>query len=66
MEEHILTHMRHPNIVRLLGSGKSPRRFIVLEYLKGGTLAAVMNKFKGKSSMSLLVRDTMCCWNIRA
>lgn len=38
MEAAILPRMQHPNIIRVLGSGFLPRRFIVLEYLAGGIL----------------------------
>jgi serine/threonine protein kinase len=39
MEENILSRIRHPNIVRLLGSGTTPRKFLVLELLSGGSLS---------------------------
>jgi serine/threonine protein kinase len=39
MEASILSRVRHPNIVRLLGSGVSPRRFLILELLDGGSLS---------------------------
>jgi serine/threonine protein kinase len=39
MEENILSRIRHPNIVRLLGSGTVPRKFLVLELLSGGSLS---------------------------
>lgn len=39
IEENILSRIRHPNIVRLLGSGTSPRKFLVLELLSGGSLS---------------------------
>jgi serine/threonine protein kinase len=35
----VLSRIRHPNIVRFLGSGKSPRKFLVLELLSGGSLS---------------------------
>lgn len=38
-EEQLLSNMSHPNIVQLLGSGKYPRKFLVLELLDGGTLS---------------------------
>lgn len=39
IEERVLSRVRHPHIVRLLGSGTQPRKFLVLEYLSGGTLS---------------------------
>lgn len=38
-EENVLSRVQHPNIVRLLGSGTQPRKFLVLELLSGGTLS---------------------------
>ena len=38
-EEKVLSRVRHPHVVRLLGSGSVPRKYLVLEYLSGGTLA---------------------------
>ena len=45
-----LSRVSHPNIIRLLGSGVSPRRFLVLEYLSGGSLAAILAKNQQSSS----------------
>ena len=38
-EAHILSRIEHPNIIKLLGSGYHPRRFLILELLDGGTLS---------------------------
>ena len=38
-EEALLSNMSHPHIVTLLGSGRYPRKFLVLELLEGGTLS---------------------------
>lgn len=38
-EVNILSRVRHPHIIRFLGSGKVPRPFLVLELLGGGSLA---------------------------
>ena len=44
IEYNILNCLSHPNIIKLIGSGQLPRRFIVLEYLEGGTLNAILSK----------------------
>ncbi len=38
-EEQVLSRVRHPNIIRLLGSGTTPRKFLVLELLSKGSLS---------------------------
>lgn len=38
-EASVLCRLRHPHIVRFLGSGYHPRRFLVLELLDGGSLS---------------------------
>lgn len=38
-ELELLQRCSHPNILGLLGAGDVPRRFLVLEYLSGGTLS---------------------------
>ena len=49
-EHGMLSRMAHPNIIRILGAGKTPRRFVVLEYLGGGTLSNVLNENKTRQS----------------
>ncbi|KAG5177205.1 Serine/threonine-protein kinase CTR1 [Tribonema minus] len=39
METDILMRLHHPNIVKLIGAGTQPERFMVIERLDGGTLA---------------------------
>ena len=43
VEHGMLARFDHPNIVKLLGAGRHPRRFIVLEHLGGGSLTDVLN-----------------------
>lgn len=44
-QEHgILARISHHNIIKVLGSGTDPRRFIVLEYLECGTLKNLLQK----------------------
>ena len=38
-EASILSRVEHPNIIKFLGSGHHPRRFLILELLDGGTLS---------------------------
>lgn len=38
-EASILSRLEHPHIVKLLGSGRYPRRFLILELLDGGSLS---------------------------
>ena len=38
-EAEVLSRLKHPHIVRFLGSGFQPRRFLVLELLDGGSLS---------------------------
>ena len=38
-EAAVLECVRHPHIVRMLGSGRVPRRFLVLELLDGGSMS---------------------------
>jgi serine/threonine protein kinase len=38
-EACVLSRLDHPHIVKLLGSGRYPRRFLILELLDGGSLS---------------------------
>jgi len=42
VEIALLSRMQHPNVIRVIGGGSSPRKFIVLENLEGGSLHSVM------------------------
>jgi serine/threonine protein kinase len=42
-EAALLSRVSHPNIIKLLGKGTAPRRFLVLEYLAGGSLSSKQN-----------------------
>jgi len=52
MELAILSRMDHPNIVKVKGSGTKPRRFIVLEYLGGGSLNTLLDKTEQNSGIT--------------
>eukprot|EP00904_Undaria_pinnatifida_P012456 jgi/Undpi1/8340/HiC_scaffold_25.g10809.m1 len=43
LELALLRRIRHENIVRLLGAGKDPERFLMISLLDGGTLAQRCN-----------------------
>ncbi|CAN0482921.1 unnamed protein product, partial [Hapterophycus canaliculatus] len=57
IEKAYLASLRHPNIVRLIGSGRRGLKndlepFLVVEYLAGGTLTSLISKQKrGKLDM---------------
>ncbi len=42
LEHGVLARLKHKNIIKILGAGFEPRRFIVLEMLAGGSLNTVM------------------------
>jgi hypothetical protein len=42
LEYGTLARISHPHIIRILGAGNVPRRFIVLEWLGGGTLNTLL------------------------
>lgn len=52
VEHGMLARFNHPNIVRLLGAGRQPRRFIVLEYLGGGSLNSVLGEREKKTGIA--------------
>ncbi|CAE7642047.1 unnamed protein product, partial [Symbiodinium microadriaticum] len=52
VEHGMLARMRHPHIVRLIGAGRMPRRFIVLEHLGGGSLNSVLGERDRKKGLS--------------
>lgn len=43
VEHGILCRLSHPNIIRILGAGREPRRFIVMEYLDGDSLSVILS-----------------------
>ena len=53
-EHGMLVRFSHPNIIKVVGAGRSPRRFIVLEYLANGSLfsALASNVNKGSTMFS--------------
>jgi hypothetical protein len=53
LEYGSLARMDHPHIIRVLGAGKLPRQFIVLECLCGGALNTMLMQNQQQSSSSL-------------
>ena len=55
-EHGVLARVSHPNIIRLLGAGNIPRKFIVLECLEGGSLNTLLarNQANDTTSSSML------------
>lgn len=53
VEHGILARLSHPNIIRVLGSGIIPRRFLVLEYMSQGTLNTILHKNVIKDTATL-------------
>lgn len=52
IEHGILSRLSHPHIIRLLGAGWFPRRFIVLEWLGGGTLHSLLAQNQARSGLA--------------
>jgi serine/threonine protein kinase len=52
VEHGTLARVNHPNIIKLKGAGRRPRRFIVLEWLGGGTLNAILSQNQAKSGLA--------------
>lgn len=53
IEYWMLSRVSHPNIIKVIGSGELPRKFIVLEYLSGGTLKRLLQERPGKSLLNM-------------
>ena len=52
IEHGILCRLNHPNIIKLKGAGRLPRRFIVLEYIEGGSLYTILDQNQAKSGLA--------------
>ena len=44
LECQILCKVDHPNIIRIFGAGEVPRKFLMMEYLSGGTLDSLLKQ----------------------
>ena len=52
LEKAMLSRIDHPTIVSILGSGLAPRRFVMLEYLGGGSLNTLLNDNLAKPGLA--------------
>jgi serine/threonine protein kinase len=52
VEHGMLSRISHPNIIQLKGAGRIPRRFIVLEYLGGGSLSSILSQNQAKPGLA--------------
>ena len=52
IEHGMLARIEHKNIIKVLGAGRVPRRFIVLEFLGGGSLFQLLDKNNTKPSLT--------------
>ena len=54
-EYGILSRVNHSNIIKLIGAGRIPRHFLILEYLKGGSLYNTLAETRAKLSNTSLI-----------
>lgn len=52
LEYGMLSRIRHPHVIRILGAGYEPRRFMVLEYLSGGSLSSLLEQNEAKKGFA--------------
>ena len=55
LEYGMLSRMNHPHIIHILGAGYEPRRFMVLEYLSGGSLNDLLAQNEAKKGFANLM-----------
>ena len=67
-EHGMLVRFSHPNVIKIMGAGRSPRRFVVLEYLANGSLHSALssNVNTGKGSLFNRHRPTFGWPNLLA
>ena len=51
----VMSCMRHPNIVLLMGACRNPRPCIVMEYLRGGSLSSLIHMRRKRLSLENVV-----------
>jgi hypothetical protein len=52
LEHGMLARISHPNIIKVLGAGRVPRRFIVLEWLGGGSLNSILLQHQAQPGLA--------------
>lgn len=52
VEHGILCRVNHPGVIKLLGAGNNPRRFLVMEHLGGGTLNQILSQNVAKPGLA--------------
>jgi hypothetical protein len=62
VEHGMLARFNHPNIVKLIGAGRHPRRFIVLEHLGGGSLTAVLHDHEQSGIAKKFFKKSTFSW----
>ena len=55
MEQAMLSRLSHQNIIKLLGAGHLPRKFMVLEFLSGGTLNEMLLKNTTQNGLAAML-----------
>ena len=55
MEQTMLSRLSHQNIIKLLGAGHLPRKFMVLEFLAGGTLNEMLLKNTTQNGLAAML-----------
>lgn len=52
LEHGLLSRISHPNIIKIFGAGRTPRRFLVIEWLGGGSLTAILDEHQMKPGIT--------------
>jgi len=62
-EAHILKQLKHPNIVRLIGTGRYKKTpFFIMEYVEGESLDVILERRSSLARESLRERDGRFSW----
>jgi len=61
-EAGILARLNHPNIVKLFGAGEDKRKFILIEYLEGGTLSKLLKRKMKNPSIEVTQKNAKKCF----
>mmetsp|Transcript_6071 Transcript_6071/g.10107 ORF Transcript_6071/g.10107 Transcript_6071/m.10107 type:complete len:547 (+) Transcript_6071:90-1730(+) len=55
LEYGMLARMSHTNVIKTYGGGYVPRRFMVLEYLEGGSLNSILSQHQVKPGLASML-----------